>query len=298
MESLFYALGILLSGALIFHFFSQFGISVWLIYFIVGKMWPFMADHQPWDPIQDKIDEAVNNTIGDALDNLPSLCGDLVPRRKGGGRGGRKGSKHKEHGLCEDDGWEGDPLAMSVISGFYLVMCLLLLLWCAYIFAKVVRLGGRRRQQGGSAIRTVLHLTANRLATPAFAAVIFLGWYLVWGSWTWFAQCRPFTNMSYLNFANALMLTVPEAVFTVAWVVGMGGEIAYHVRSQRQDDIPLHNLGPPLPPNPFANVVPDQAALDAPGGGGDGVSTILLVTSPFHCVLKCSSIALGSIAGD
>ncbi|KAI7784444.1 hypothetical protein LA080_009943 [Diaporthe eres] len=268
MESLFYALGILLSGALIFHFLSQFSIAIWLIYFIVGKMWPFMSAHQPWDPIQDKIDEAVNNTIGDTLDNLPSLCGDgdLAPRRKGGfGGGGRKGGRHRQHGLCEDDGWEGDPLAMTIVSGFYVVMCLLLILWSAYIFAKVIRLG--RRQQG-SAIRTVLHLTANRLATPAFAAVIMLAWYLVWGSWTWFSQCRPLTNISYLNFANALMLTVPTAVFTVGWVVGTGCEIAWHIRSQRQDDIPLPNLAPLG--HAFDNLFPEQAAAAAPGGGGDG----------------------------
>lgn len=304
MESLFYALGILLSGALIFHFLSQFSIAIWLIYFIVGKMWPFMSAHQPWDPIGDKIDEAVNATIGDTFDNLPSLCDDvLAPRRLGGGKGGgrgggRKGGKHKQHGLCDDDGWEGDPLAMSVISGFYVVLCLLLLLWSAYIFAKVVRLG--RRQQG-SAIRTVLHLTANRLATPAFAAVILLGWYLVWGSWTWFAQVRPLTNISYLNFANALMLTVPAAVFTVAWVVGTGCEIAWHIRSHRQDEIPLPNLAPPGGPlgNPFGNLFPDQQPAAGPGGGGDGVSTpLLLLRSPVRCVWKCFSITLGPITGD
>lgn len=270
MESLFYALGILLSGALIFHFFSQFSISIWVMYFVVGKMWPFMSTHQAWHPIQDKIDEAIDDVVPD---NLPSLCGEITARKWKGKPGG--GRKHKEHGLCDDDDWEGDPLAMSIVTALYIVICLLLLLWTAYIFAKVIRLG--RRQQG-SAIRTVLHLTANRLATPAFAAAIFLAWYLVWGSWTWFSQCRPLTTMSYLNFANALMLTVPAAVLTVAWVVGTGCEIAWHIRTHRQDDIPLPNLGP-IWPERLNRIGPEQAAVEAPGGGGDDVSTSILRVS-------------------
>lgn len=282
MESLFYALGILLSGALIFHFFSQFGISLWLIYFIVAKMWPFMSSHQPWDPIQDKIDEAINNTIG----NLPSLCDvDLIPRKKWK-------NKHGPSGLCEEDGWEGDPLSMSIITGFNLVMCLLLLLWVSWIFAKVIRLG--RRQQG-SAVRTVLHLSANRLATPAFAASIGMSWYLVYGCWVWVKQCRPLTTMSWLNFANALMLTVPAAVFTVAWVVGTGCEIASHVRTERQNDIPLPNLAPPDPQNPLDRLFANQAAaaLAAPGGGGNNVSTtLLLLQFPRPLCLGTSHISL------
>lgn len=282
MESLFYALGILLSGAYIFHFFSQFGISVWLIYFVVGKMWPFMADHQPWNPIKDKIDDAIDDAIGDQLDNLPSLCGsELTTRRKGGSRPRPGKHKSKSHGICEEDGWDGDPLAMIIIASLYMVLCLLLLAWTGYIFARIVRLG--RRQQG-SAVRTVLHLTANRLATPAFAAVIFLAWYLVWGFWTWFAQCRPLTNMSYLNFANSLLLTVPTGFLTLAWVVGTGCEIAWHIRSQRQDDIPLPNLGPGTIETPALDALvarrrAEQAAAGG-GGGGDDVSTIPFLLRP------------------
>lgn len=311
MEHLFYALGILLSGALIFHFLSQFSISIWIIYFVVAKMWPFMSDHQPWDPIQDKIDEAINGTILDT--NFPSLCdeaSELFPRKgfKGGkgGKGGRKGGKQREHGLCADDGWKGDPLGQTIVSGFYMVICILLLMWVVFIFARVIRLG--RRQQG-SAIRTVLHLTTNRLATPAFAAAIFLAWYLAWGFWTWFAQCRPLTSMSNLNLANALLLTVPAAVFTVAWLVGTGCEIAHHLRTQRQDDIPLPNVGPrpPLVGGPFDGLDWDRLfpppAAAAPGGGAAGVSTtLLLLQSPVFLLdfgfWKVLLSSLGSMTGD
>lgn len=294
MEDLFYALGILLSGSLIFHYFSQFGISLWSIYFVVAQMWHFMSQHQPWDPVQDAIDEAISGTV---VDNLPSLCdaaGGLSSRKKkggggsgggsgggkGGGKGGKKGGRNRQHGICTDDGWKGDPLAMTIVSGFYAAVCALLLLWVVYIFVRVIRLG--RRQQG-AAIRTVLHMTANRLATPAIAASIFLAWYMVWGYWTWFTQCRPTTNISYANLANALLLTVPTAIITVAWLVGTGCEIAHHVRSQRQDDIPLPNLAPRRQDG--SQVVLDLRALAAslprPERRGGGVSvTLVLLRSP------------------
>ncbi|KKY29955.1 hypothetical protein UCDDA912_g10131 [Diaporthe ampelina] len=249
METLFYALGVLLSGALICHFLSQFSFSIWLIYFIVGKMWPFINDNDPWDPVQDKIDDTVDG-----------LTPNFVPSARKGGKkgGGKKKSKHDDYW---NDDWKANPKAMTIVTVFYLIMCLLLVVWTAYIFARVVRLG--RRQQS-SAIRTVLHLTANRLATPAFAAVIMLAGYLAWGSWTWFVRCEPFTPMSNLNLTNALMLTVPTAIFTIAWVVGTGCEIAWHIRNNRQDDIPLPNLGP-VPPAPAAG-----AGAAAAGGGGQG----------------------------
>lgn len=287
MEDLFYALGILLSGSLIVHYFSQFGISLWSIYFVVAQMWPFLREHQPWDPVQDAIDEAINGTV---VENLPSLCdaaGGLFSRKKGGGgrggrgggKGGKKGGRQRSHGICADDGWKGDPLAMTIISAFYTLVCILLLMWLVYIFVRVIRLG--RRQQG-TAIRTVLHMTANRLATPAIAASIFLAWYMVWCYWTWFTQCRPTTNISYLNLANAMLVTVPAAIITVAWLVGTGCEIAHHVRSKRQDDIPLPNLAPRRRNRPQAPA--DLQALAAALPRADGVSiTLLLLRSPVFC---------------
>lgn len=226
MESLFYVIGVLLSGAFLLHFSSQFSYTIWLIYFIVGKMSPFLNQNDPWDPDKDKRGFIL---YGDPNDGEP-----IIDARKSTGKPGPI-----TWGLLYSSAWKANPKAMVIVASLYLVICLILIFWCAYIFALVVRLGEGRQ---GRAIRTILHLTANRLATPAFCSAIMLAGYLCWGSWVWFSLCEPNTSMRNLNLANALMLTVPNALFTVLWVVGGLCEITHFVRNNRQDDIPLHNL--------------------------------------------------------
>lgn len=91
------------------------------------------------------------------------------------------------------------------------------------------------------------------------------------------------------------MLTVPAAVFTVAWVVGTVCEITSHVRTERQNDIPLHNV-PLDPQSALGRLVANRpaAAQAAPGGGGNNVSTtLLLLRSPVRCVLECPKYRSG-----
>lgn len=244
MESLFYAIGVLLSGAFLLHFSSQFSYTIWLIYFVVGKMSPFLNQNDPWDPsAEDKRGFVI---IDDQKDGEP-----IIDSRKYVGTG----PNAITWGLMYNAAWKADPKAMVIVASLYLVVCLLLIMWCAYIFALVVRLGER---QQGRAIRSIMHMMANRLATPAFCSAIMLAGYLCWGSWVWFSLCEPNTSMRNLNLANALMLTVPNALFTVLWVVGGLCEITHFVRRHRQDEIPLPNLGPA-----------DPGAL--PGGGVPGL---------------------------
>lgn len=243
MESLFYAIGVLLSGAFLLHFSTQFSYTIWLIYFVVGRMSPFLNQNDPWDPnAKDKRGFVI---VEDQKDGEP-----IIDSRKYRGTG----PNAITWGLMYSSAWKADPKAMVIVASLYLVLCLILIMWCAYIFALVVRLGQGRQ---GRAIRTILHLMANRLATPAFCSSIMLAGYLCWGCWVWFSLCEPNSSMRNLNLANALMLTVPNALFTVLWVVGSLCELTHFVRRHRQDEIPLPNLGP----NP----------VELPGGGVPGL---------------------------
>jgi hypothetical protein len=199
MENLdiLYASAILLSFGFVCHFVIQSGVSTWFIYFIFARMWPFMKTHQPWDPLQEKIDAVIDGTV---LGNLQSICGvagDIFARKGRGGSwssssggGGSKGAPKgtRIHGLCPEDGWKGDLLGISIAAGFYLVGCVLLSLWAAFVFKRVLNLA---RQQRPTAFRVIVRLMFNELVVPALAALVGLAWYLVYNSWTWFTQCRP-----------------------------------------------------------------------------------------------------------
>lgn len=213
-------------------------------------MKPFLGINDPWTPAQ----AAAHETTNDESFDPP------ITARKYRGPGTGPGSVNWY--LTWNSAWKANPTAMTIVASVYLVITLVLIVWCAFIFAMIVRLGEGRQ---GRAIRTVLSHIANRLATPAFASAVMLSGYLCWGFWIWFTLCEPGTQMRSLNLANALMLTVPNALFTVLWVVGSSCELTYQIRRprERQDEIPLPNLGP----GGAAQPNPAPAAADGGGGG-------------------------------
>ncbi|POS76133.1 hypothetical protein DHEL01_v205476 [Diaporthe helianthi] len=248
MESLFYAIGVLLSGSFVLHFTSQFSYSIWLIYFIVAQMRPYLGLNDPWTP-------ASTSPQVTRVELMTDEDSDFLFTRKA--KHGSGAPSSFTWYLAWNSAWKANPTAMTIIASIYLVIDLVLIVWCAYIFALVVRLPRRERT---SAVRTILSMTCNRLATPAFASSIMMAGYLCWGFWVWFSLCEPASSMRSLNLANALMLTVPNALFTILWIIGNGCEITDYVRGG-----PAHRQ-PELIPLPVIGV-----AEAIGGGGGRGV---------------------------
>lgn len=211
MDSIFYAIGVILSGSFVLHFTSQFSYTIWLIYFIVGQMMPYLSLNDPWIP-------ATSRQVR-AQEMMEYETVFMASRRNGDSESPSSLTWY----MAWNSAWRANPTAMTIIACVYLVIDLVLILWCAYIFAIVVRL---RRWERAGAVRTILSMSCNRLATPAFASSIMMAAYLCWGFWVWFSLCAPGSSMRSLNLANALMLTIPNALFTVLWVIGNGCEVS------------------------------------------------------------------------
>lgn len=194
-------------------------------------MMPFLRTNAPWTLARAVAPEPTKNNEGV---DLPITASNY--REQGTGPGSVNWY------LAWNSAWRANPTAMTIVAVVYLVITLLLIVWCAFVFGMIVRLGEGRQ---GRAIRIVLSHIANRLATPAFASAIMLAGYLCWGFWMWFSRCEPGTLMRSLNLANALILTVPNALFTVLWLVGSSCELSYQIRRprDRQDEIRLPDLG-------------------------------------------------------
>lgn len=209
MESLFYAIGVILSGSFVLHFTSQFSYTIWLIYFIVGQMRPYLGLNDPWTPATARPQVRVEMMTDETTFIAP--------------RGGSGMPSSLTYYVAWNSAWKANPTAMTIVACVYLVIDLVLIVWCAYIFALVVRLS---RWERAGAVRTILSMTCNRLATPAFASSIMMAGYLCWGFWVWFSLCPPGSSMRSLNLANALMLTIPNGLFTILWVIGNGCEVS------------------------------------------------------------------------